>query len=201
MTKEEAKRIIEAILFSSNKPVVLNELAAALEESDTAAVKGMVGELESEYRSQNRSFGVIEIAGGFQLAADTYYAPWIKKLLTKEKQQRLSMPTLETLAIIAYKQPITRSEIETIRGVNIDGIIENLLEKGMIRTSGRREAPGRPFVYSVTDDFLSHFGIMSLGDLPKLKEFTEADIQAGENDMVIKKENAKDGIGEPTKTD
>jgi len=188
MTKEEAKRIIEALLFATNKPVALTEIAEVLEGFDTVAIRGIINELNSEYQGQNRSFSVAEIAGGFQLIADTYYAPWVKKLITKEKTQRLSMPALETLAIIAYKQPLTRSEIETIRGVNIDGIIENLLEKNLIKTSGRREAPGRPFVYTVTDGFLTHFGLKSLEDLPKLKEFTEADIQVGTNDIVIEKE-------------
>jgi len=202
MTKEEAKRIIEALLFATNKPVALTEIAEVLENIDTVAIRDMINELNSEYQGQNRSFGIAEIAGGFQLVADTYYAPWVKKLITKEKTQRLSMPALETLAIIAYKQPLTRSEIETIRGVNIDGIIENLLEKNLIKTSGRREAPGRPFVYTVTDEFLTHFGLKSLEDLPQLKEFTETDIQIGQNDVIIEKlTGGNDGTCETAKTD
>lgn len=187
MTKEEAKRIIEALLFASNRAVTLNEMAEVLEGVNSVEIRDLLNELNSEYKGQNRSFSITEIAGGFQLVADPYYAPWIKKVLSKERTQRLSMPALETLAIIAYKQPITRSEIEAIRGVNIDGIIENLLEKNLIKTSGRREAPGRPFVYTVTDEFLSHFGLRSLEDLPKLKEFTAADIETGTKDVVIKK--------------
>ena len=204
MTREKAKRIIEALLFATNKPVALTEMAEVLEDFDTVAIRDIINELNSEYQGQSRSFGIAEIAGGFQLAADTYYAPWVKKLITKEKTQRLSMPALETLAIIAYKQPLTRSEIETIRGVNIDGIIENLLEKNLIKTSGRREAPGRPFVYTVTDEFLTHFGLKSLEDLPKLKEFTEADIQAGQKEVIIEKIGkigGDNGISETAKTD
>jgi segregation and condensation protein B len=196
MTREEARRIIEAVLFASSKPVSAGELAQALEDFDAAAVKELVGELNAEYQAQNRSFGVVEIAGGFQLAADSYYAPWIKKMFIREETRRLSMPALETLAVIAYKQPITRSEIEVIRGVNVDGVIDNLLEKRLIRESGRKEAPGRPFMYSVTDGFLQHFGLKSLEDLPKLKEFTEADIQAGQKELEVKNESF-----EPTKTD
>lgn len=199
MTKEEAIKIIEALLFASSKPVMANELAQTLEDFDSNAVKELINELNAEYQTQNRSFSVTEIAGGFQLTADTYYAPWIKKLLIKEEARRLSMPALETLAVIAYKQPITRSEIEIIRGVNVDGVIDNLIEKKLIRESGRKEAPGRPFMYSVTDEFLGHFGLKSLEDLPKLKEFTEADIQTGQKDLVIEKET-KDGTVEPTKT-
>lgn len=182
MTKEEAKRIIEALLFATNKPVSINDMVTALEDVDAvdaALVRDLLGELNSEYEAQNRSFGIAEIAGGFQLVADAYYAPWIKKLLNREKAQRLSAPALETLAIIAYKQPVTRSEIEGIRGVNVDGVVESLLEKNLIKTSGRREAPGRPFVYAVTEEFLVHFGLRSLEDLPKLKEFTEKDIEIG----------------------
>jgi segregation and condensation protein B len=197
MTREEARRIIEAMLFASAKPVGAGELAQALEDFGADAVKGLVGELNAEYQAQNRSFSVVEIAGGFQLAADSYYAPWIKKLLVKEEARRLSMPALETLAVIAYKQPITRSEIEIIRGVNVDGVIDNLLEKRLIRESGRKEAPGRPFMYSVTDEFLQHFGLKSLQDLPQLKEFTEADIQTGQKDLIVGGEN---GTVEPTKT-
>ncbi len=185
MTREEARRITEAMLFASSSPVTANELARALEAFDAAAVEELVNELNAEYQAQNRSFGVTEIAGGFQLAADAYYAPWIKKLLVKEESRRLSMPALETLAVIAYKQPITRSEIEVIRGVNLDGVIDNLIEKRLIRESGRKEAPGRPFMYSVTDEFLGYFGLKSLEDLPKLKEFTEADIQAGEKKLMV----------------
>jgi len=206
MTNEEAKRIIEALLFATNKPVSINDMAMALEDIEAAVIRDLIGELNNEYEAQNRSFSIAEIAGGFQLAADAYYAPWIKKLLNKERTKHLSMPALETLAIIAYKQPITRSEIEAIRGVNIDGVIESLLEKNLIKTSGRREAPGRPFVYTVTNEFLTHFGLRSLEDLPILKEFTEADIDTGQKDVIIenitnlKKEGAVDGTCETEKT-
>lgn len=210
MTNDEAKRIIEALLFASDKPVSINEMVQVLEDMDSTVVRDLVMNLKSEYESQNRSFTISEVAGGFQLFTDAYYAPWIKKLFGKDKPQKLSMPSLETLAIIAYKQPLTRSEIEAIRGVNIDGVIENLLEKNLIRTSGRKEAPGRPFMYSTTEEFLIHFGLRSLEDLPKLKEFTEKDIQMGEQPGVVvenketaevTKEEIADGTGETAKTD
>jgi len=189
MTNDEAKRIIEALLFASEKPVSINDMTSVLEELDSRLVRDLVYELRAEYEAQNRSFAVVEVAGGFQLATDPYYAPWIKKLHGKARTARLSMPALETLAIIAYKQPITKSEIEAIRGVNIEGVIENLLEKNLIRTCGRKEAPGRPFVYATTDEFLIHFGLKSLEELPKLKEFTEADIQTGQKDVVVERPN------------
>lgn len=203
MTNEEAKRIIEALLFASDGPVSINEMATVLEDVDSTLVRDLVYSLKAEYENQERSFTITEVAGGFQLVTDAYYAPWIKRLLGKERAQRLSMPALETLAIIAYKQPLTRSEIESIRGVNIEGVLENLLEKNLIKTSGRKEAPGRPFVYTITEEFLIHFGLKSLEDLPKLKEFTEKDIQLGEQPGVIvedKKEEIKDGTGETAKT-
>lgn len=185
MTREEIKKIIEAFLFVSDSPVSVNDMSSVIEEVESAVIRDLVLELKSEYEAQGRCFTVNEIAGGFQLAADPYYAPWIRKFLGKEKAQKLSMPALETLAIVAYKQPLTKSEIEIIRGVNIDGVIENLLEKNLIRTSGRKEAPGRPFVYSTTDEFLIHFGLRGLSDLPKLKEFTEKDIDAGDKALIV----------------
>jgi segregation and condensation protein B len=187
MTNDEAKRIIEALLFATNRPVAINDITAVLEDIESAVIRDMINELNSEYQAQQRSFSITEVAGGFQLVCDPYYAPWIKKLMVKEKTQRLSMPSLETLAIIAYKQPITRSEIETIRGVNIDGVIEGLLEKNLIKTGGRKEAPGRPFFYATTSEFLTHFGLRALEDLPKLKEFSETDIEAGQKDVIIEK--------------
>lgn len=185
MTREEAKRIIEALLFAAHKPVGINEMSAVLEDCDANEVRAIVSELQQEYESQNKSFSITEVAGGFQFITNSYYAPWIRKLLVREKTQRLSMPSLETLAIIAYKQPITRSEIEAIRGVNVDGIVDGLIEKNLIRTGGRKEAPGRPFVYATTQEFLVHFGLKSLKELPKLKEFSEADVQSGKGDVIV----------------
>lgn len=209
MTKEEAKRIIEALLFASNEPVSINDMTEVIEDVDSTVIRDIVYELKGEYETQNKSFSIKEVAGGFQIFTDAYYAPWIKKLLGREKAQRLSMPSLETLAIIAYKQPLTRSEIESIRGVNVDGVIENLTEKNLIKISGRREAPGRPFVYTTTEEFLIHFGLKSLKDLPGLKEFTEADIKTGQESIVVsntgelraKREEAGDGTRETAKTD
>ncbi|NQU73160.1 MAG: SMC-Scp complex subunit ScpB [Candidatus Omnitrophica bacterium] len=206
MTNEEAKRIIEALLFATHSPVSINELTSTLEDVDSRVVRDLVYELKTEYENQNRSFSITEIAGGFQIITDSCYASWIRKLIGKEKTQRLSMPSLETLAIVVYKQPLTRSEIETIRGVNIEGILEGLLEKKLIKTSGRKEAPGRPFVYTTTEQFLIHFGLKSLEDLPKLKEFAEKDVQAGEKDLIVenltseKKEEASDGTSAVAKT-
>ncbi len=207
MTRDEIKRIIEALLFASDRPVTVNEVALTLEDVESVMIRDLFLELKGEYESQLRSFTITEVAGGFQLVADPFYAPWIRKLLGKDKAQRLSMPSLETLAIIAYKQPLTKSEIEAIRGVNVDGIVDSLLEKNLVRTAGRKEAAGRPFFYSTTDEFLVHFGLRSLTDLPQLREFTEKDIETGEKEMIIeniatvKEKEPSNGPDTPAKTD
>jgi len=193
VTNEEAKNIIEVVLFSSDKPISASSISDVLEEIDSRAIRALVEELNSEYKECRRPVSIVEVAGGFQLATDPYYAPWVKKLYKQDRQSRLSMPSLETLAIIAYRQPITRSEIEMIRGVNVDGVVHNLTERFLIRTAGRKDAPGRPILYATTSEFLRHFGINSLDDMPKLKEFAEADIKLGEDTILEAKEGQTDG--------
>jgi segregation and condensation protein B len=183
MTNEEIKRIIEAVLFVSDKPISIAAFREVLgSEIEPTLLRSLVGELNGEYSASSRSFAIKEIAGGFQMMTDPSYGEWIAKLY-KRPSDRLSGPGLETLAIIAYRQPLTRAEIEAIRGVNVDGVIHTLEERGLIRTRGRKDAPGRPILYGTTNEFLQHFGLKSLEDLPKLKEFTEADL-----DFVKEKE-------------
>ena len=127
---------------------------------------------------------------------DPSYAPWIRKLFVKERQKRLSRPSLETLAIIAYKQPVTKADMEAIRGVNVDGVLDTLLERDLIRIVGRRDVIGRPFIYGTTKSFLTHFGLNSLEDLPKIAEYTEKDIELGRDELVKKEtEGMKEGGG------
>lgn len=185
MTREQVKRIIEALLFAVNKPLSLRDIRDIIEEGAESFIKEIIEELKSEYTQSKRSFNIVEIAGGYQVVTDTYYAPWIKKLFKEDRPKTLSMPALETLAIIAYRQPITKSEIESIRGVNVEGVIQTLLEKNLIKPSGRKEAPGRPFFYVTTEEFLVHFGLRSLQDLPKLKEFEEEDVKLGTEHAVV----------------
>lgn len=193
MTRNEAKKIIEVLLFVSNRPLSLEKIIEILDEFDKESVGSIIEELNTEYQATKRSFNVVEVGGGFQILTDQFYAPWVRKLFAKDKRQRLSAPALETLSIIAYKQPITRADIEAIRGVNIEGVLDTLLERGLIRLSGRKEVIGRPFLYTTTKEFLMHFGLKSLEDLPKLNEYTEGDIQLG-RDELIKKES--EGIDE-----
>lgn len=185
MERDEAKKIIEALLFVSDKPLSVDTLRDVVQGVDAQAIKAITEELNSEYAATGRSFQVKEIAGGYQILTDPVYSRWISQLY-KKGPDRLTGPSLETLAIIAYKQPITRSEIEAIRGVNVERILHTLEEKGLIRTRGRLEAPGRPILYGTTTDFLQHFGLKSLDELPKLKEFQESDL-----DFVRERERAR----------
>ena len=143
MEKDQSKKIIEALLFVSDKPVSIDTLKDVLKDVDPTEIRKIVEELNGEYSSSGRSFQVKEIAGGFQMLTDPIYSRWISALY-KRPPDRLSGPSLETLAIIAYKQPLTRSQIELIRGVNVDGVLRTLEERNLIRSRGRLEAPGCP---------------------------------------------------------
>ncbi len=182
MEKDQSKKIIEALLFVSDKPVSIETLKAVLKDVDPTEIRAIIEELNGEYSSSGRSFAIKEIAGGFQMLTDPVYSKWISALY-KKPPDRLSGPGLETLAIIAYKQPLTRSQIEIIRGVNVDGVLHTLEERNLIRSRGRSEGPGRPILYGTTPEFLQHFGLKSLDELPKLKEFQESDL-----DFVKEKE-------------
>lgn len=173
MDRESSKKIIEALLFACDRPLILTEITEVLGELSQEEVKNLILELKNEYESAGRAFQISEIAQGFQLTTDPSYATWLKKLYKIHHKERLTMPSLETLAIVAYKQPITRTEIELIRGVNVDGVINTLLERNLIKIVGRKEVPGRPFVYGTTREFLEFFGLRSLEDLPKLEEFVQ----------------------------
>lgn len=185
MDRDEKKRIIEALLFVSDKPVSIDTLKDVLKEAEPTEIRAVIEDLNNEYASSGRSFSIKEIAGGFQMLTDPMYSRWISALY-KRPPDRLTGPSLETLAIIAYKQPLTRSEIEAIRGVNVDGVLATLEERQLIRTRGRVDAPGRPILYGTTTEFLQHFGLKSLEELPKLKEFKENDL-----DFVKEKEKAE----------
>ena len=194
MTNEEAKKIIEAILFVSDKPLTIEAMKDVLADVEPDVIRGLIEELNREYAASGRSFAIQEIAGGFQMLTDPLYGKWISKLY-KRPPERLSGPALETLAIIAYRQPLTRSEIEAIRGVNVDGVLHTLEERGLIRTRGRKDAIGRPILYGTTNEFLQYFGLKSIEELPTLKEFKEADLD------FVKNEEKRHEIGETAKED
>ena len=170
MDTQDFARIIEALLFASEQPLSVPQLREVLSEGDEASIRQAIDSLREHYRVSRRAFTIEEVAGGFQMATDPQLAPWIRTLYKEAKTDRLSGAALETLAIIAYRQPMTRAEIEQIRGVNVDGVMKTLMEKAVIKILGRKEVPGRPLIYGTTKEFLQYFGLNSLADLPSLAE-------------------------------
>ncbi|MGF7184995.1 segregation and condensation protein B [Desulfitispora alkaliphila] len=173
MFKEENKAILEALLFVASNPVKLEELSkiVSLTQEDTGE---LLGELKAEYQQSCRGFQLMESGDGFYLASKTRYAPYIQKLLQDNNSNRLSKASLETLAIVAYKQPITRSEIEAIRGVKSEKAITTLLEKELIKEVGRKDGPGKPILYGTTKGFLNNFGLNHISELPQIEDFEES---------------------------
>lgn len=170
MDRVLAKRIIEALLFASERPLSIEEMRQALDGEVGRDVRAFIDELKNEYESEGRSFHIVEIASGFQVCTRPDFAPWLKKLHRSRRINRFSKPALETLAVVAYRQPVTRSEVESVRGVNVEGVLRMLLEKGMVRIKGRKKSPGRPIIYGTTGQFLEFFGLNSLSQLPQLED-------------------------------
>jgi len=182
----ELKKIIEALLFSAERPLSPKEIrtifAEATDEENSPAatepfrnvreaqIVATLEELKAECELQQHSYQLVEIAGGWRLVTRPEYAPWVKKLLDETRPHRLSPPSLETLAIIALRQPISRADIAAIRGVEVDGVVKTLLERDLITIVGKSDAPGRPMLYGTTQKFLEHFGLRDIDDMPKAAE-------------------------------
>jgi segregation and condensation protein B len=164
--------IIESLLFVADEPLSLDKLKSILETVESKEIKAALQVLADRYENQGGGFCLYEVAGGWQLRSRPEYTPWIKRLL-QPSPQRLSKPALETLAIVAYNQPIIRADIEHIRGVDCGGILRQLMERKLIRVLGRKEIPGRPLIYATTKLFLETFGLKDLRDLPTPKEIEE----------------------------
>jgi segregation and condensation protein B len=181
MNKENIKRIIEAALFAAGKPLSLESLAGLFEESERPArtdLRKALAELASDYA--DRGVELVEVASGWRFQSRQDFAPWIQKLWD-EKPGRYSRATLETLALIAYRQPVTRGEIEEVRGVSVSSnIIKTLLEREWIRVVGHRDVPGRPALYATTRQFLDYFNLKSLDELPSLAELKDLESLAPE---------------------
>ena len=169
---EYVQGTIEALLFVSDKPVMLEQFKEVLETVSSTDIKEALEDLKKMYTQKERGMIIVEIAGGYQMLSSPSYAMAIRRFYKTTHKEKLSKPALETLAIIAYKQPVARIDVELIRGVNSDGVVTHLLEKGLIKMVGRKEVPGRPFIYGTTQQFLEYFGLKSLDDLPKLEEFS-----------------------------
>jgi segregation and condensation protein B len=180
------EKVIEALLFSAQKPLSIREIAVAIkgagaEDPATAGpnefarttesqVAAALEQLKIEYIEQQRAFQMVEKAEGWQLASDPLYARWVRQLFPAPKPARLTAPALETLAIIAYRQPIMRADVEAVRGVTIEGVLQTLMERGLVKIAGRAEIPGRPLLYETTQLFLDHFGLRNLDELPNVEE-------------------------------
>ncbi len=172
MEENNLKSATEALIFASEKPITVEQIKKVLDGLDAASINRIIAELKNEYEVQNRGMRIVEIAGGFQMITNSNFAPFLKKLFKNRNSEKLSKPALESLAIIAYKQPLTKAEIESLRNVNVDGVMKSLVDKNLIRICGRKKVPGRPFVFGTTREFLEHFGLKSLQDLPKMEDFT-----------------------------
>jgi len=165
-----AEQIVEAILFASDAPLRAEEIARADESLDEDAVESAIHVLQQGYLEGERAFDIVELAEGYQILTRPEYAPYLERFDTIPKPSRLSGPALETLAIIAYRQPLGRLEMEYVRGVSSSGVIRTLQDRGLIEVTGRGEGIGRPLLYGTTNRFLEHFGFRSLDDLPRPEE-------------------------------
>ncbi|MCY4646202.1 MAG: SMC-Scp complex subunit ScpB [Gammaproteobacteria bacterium] len=188
-------QVVEAILFSSDAPLTAEEIARADESLDEDVVAEAIAALRREYDDGGRSFQLMEIAGGHQLLTRPEFAPYLERFDTVPRPARLSRPALETLAIVAYRQPVGRIEMEYIRGVNCAGVIRTLLDRDLIEVTGRGEGIGRPLLYGTTGHFLEHFGLQSRDELPRPAELPVVLREPG----PLEVEQAASGpAGEPT---
>ncbi|MCC7519560.1 MAG: SMC-Scp complex subunit ScpB [Verrucomicrobiae bacterium] len=191
----ELRSVIEAILFSAQKALTLKEIRSAFtearDEESSELVRGFrrvketqieeaIAGLQAEYAAQNRSFTVQQVAGAWQVVTLPPFAPWVRPMMNEARASRLSQAALETLAIIAYRQPITRADIEGVRGVAVDGVMQTLLERGLVTITGRAEVPGRPMLFGTTRRFLEYFGLADLSELPNATELRRLQTPAAE---------------------
>jgi segregation and condensation protein B len=173
--RSEIKAIVENILLAADEPVTSERLAATvINGMPSSDFESILEELKEDYNDRNLQ--IVEVAEGFLLATRREYSDWIRKFYKSDKTARLSQPALDTLSIIAYKQPITRAEVEDIRGIDSSGVVKTLLEKKIIAPAGRKQVIGRPMMYKTTQKFLEYFGLKDLGDLPTLDDLKEAEL-------------------------
>ncbi len=192
----ELRAILEAMLFVSQEPLSLDRLASLLGEVPRTEIGQALQHLQDAFAEPGRGLQMVEVAGGFRIVTRPDYAPWVKRLEKVKAAPKVSRSALETLAIIAYKQPVVRGEIEQIRGVETSGVLRTLLERKLVRIVGRKEVPGRPILYGTTKFFLEHFGLRGLSELPPLLEFKElgepeqASLPESEDPLIVDGEAA-----------
>jgi segregation and condensation protein B len=170
---QEVRAVLEALIFASPQPVTPQDIVQVLGGVPREAWQQALGELQADYARDGRGLQLVEVAGGWQITTRPEYNDWVRELLDPKAPARLSIQALETLAVIAYKQPVTLPEIIELRGVKSGGVLKTLLEKRLIRIVGRKEVVGRPLLYATTRQFLMQFGLKDLGELPKIEEFAE----------------------------
>mgnify|MGYP000110719570 FL=1 len=185
------KGILEALLFVTAEPIPVTRFLALLGAVTKQEVDQALASLSHDYEQEGRGLQLAEVAGGYRIVTKAEFAPWLKRLEKVKAPSKLSRSALESLAIIAYKQPIVRGEVEQIRGVETSGVIRTLLERKLVRIVGRKEEPGRPIMYGTTKVFLEHFGLRDLSQLPPLREFKEL----GESEQVMLPIDESEGVG------
>lgn len=171
MSGQTPKSILEAILFAASEPISVKQFQTALPGLDARAIRKGLAELCDDYQQMDRSFRLLEVANGYQICTCPQYSEWIQKFYTHQVRVTLSPSALETLAIVAYKQPVTRADVAAIRGVNSDSVLNSLVEKGLVSIAGRKA--GRSLLFSTTDEFLQQFGLKDASELPSLDEIDE----------------------------
>ncbi|OGW61072.1 MAG: SMC-Scp complex subunit ScpB [Nitrospirae bacterium RBG_16_64_22] len=172
MTRSEIRAVLEAFLFVAPEPLSVDRMADLFDGVDREEVREALTEVRDELEVRDSGLHVVEVAGGWQMVTRPQYAPWVRRLLSKTPA-RLSRAGLETLAIVAYRQPVTRAEVEQVRGVDCGGALKTLLERRLVRMLGRMDVAGRPIMYGTTQEFLQYFGLKDLSQLPSLKEFQD----------------------------
>ncbi|MBU0570978.1 MAG: SMC-Scp complex subunit ScpB [Candidatus Omnitrophica bacterium] len=175
---EKTKKVVEALLIVSGDGLRREVIMEVIKEAGAKEINECIALLNEEYDRDERAFTITELAGRYRIVTRPEYMPWIKDLY-QTGPERLTGPSLETLAIVAYKQPVTKAEIEFVRGVNVGGVLKTLLEKGLITVKGRKDIVGKPLIYGTTEKFMEFFGLNTLDDLPMLKDFKEEDLEYG----------------------
>lgn len=203
MERDQLKSVLESLLFASEGPLTVARLGEVIDGVERKEIAAALAEMQAEYDASGRGFRLSEVADGYQLRTARENADWVKKLY-RDRPARMSKATLETLAIIAYRQPITRAEMEAIRGVDVDGVVATLLDRRLIRIVARKDVPGRPFLYGTTPEFLQLFNLKDLSQLPTLKEMEEMtlpELAEGEGAEIAAEPLAGDESGEKTSAD
>ena len=186
MQKKEINKIVEALLFASPEPLTQAQLNSIIEpdlvDPDLTKLEIIIEDLRNKYMENDNAFTIVQVASGYQIVSQSEYEVFIRRLLKKSGRLALTNASLETMAIIAYRQPVNRFEIESIRGVDSSGVLKTLLSKNLIKIKGRDSGPGRPLLYNTTEKYLEYFGLSNLSEMPKLSELAELEKSESQHD-------------------